>query len=111
MRALGRTGLGRRADGLEPARRRDGRRASFDFPPVDRGRLPAVLDALRAVAVARGVTVARVALALLLHQPVVTAVIIGANRPNNWPTTWVQRILRANRRRPDCAGRRERPAA
>jgi aryl-alcohol dehydrogenase-like predicted oxidoreductase len=60
----------------------DGRRASFDFPPVDRGRLPAVLDALRGVAEARGTTVARVALAWLLHQPAVTSVIIGANRPD-----------------------------
>jgi len=59
----------------------DGRRASFDFPPVDRGRLPGVLDALRSVAEAHGTTVARVALAWLLHQPAVTSVIVGANRP------------------------------
>ena len=58
----------------------DGRRANFDFPPVDRGRLPGVLDALRGVAEARGVTVAQVALAWLLHQPAVTSVLIGANR-------------------------------
>ena len=59
----------------------DGRRASFDFPPVDRGRLPGVLEALRGVAEARGATVAQVALAWLLHQPAVTSVLIGANRP------------------------------
>lgn len=59
----------------------DGRRASFDFPPVDRGRLPGVLDALRGVAEARGASVAQTALAWLLHQPVVTSVIVGASRP------------------------------
>ncbi len=60
----------------------DGRRANFDFPPVDRARLPGVLDTLRTVAEARGATVARVALAWLLHQPAVTSVIIGASRPD-----------------------------
>ena len=44
--------------------------------------LPAVLDALRGVADARGATVAQVALAWLLHQPAVTSVIIGAKRPD-----------------------------
>ena len=63
----------------------DGRRANFDFPPVDRGRLPGVLDALRGVAAARGVTVAQVALAWLLHQPAVTSVLIGANRADQLP--------------------------
>ena len=59
----------------------DGRRASFDFPPVDRGRLPGVLDALRGVAAAHGAGVAQVALAWLLSRPAVTSVIIGASRP------------------------------
>lgn len=59
----------------------DGRRANFDFPPVDRDRLPAVLAALRTVAARHDVSVARVALAWLLHQPAVTSVIIGAKRP------------------------------
>lgn len=60
----------------------DGRRANFDFPPVDRGRLPAVLAALRVVAGRHGVSVARIALAWLLHQPAVTSVIVGAKRPD-----------------------------
>ncbi|MCB1372265.1 MAG: aldo/keto reductase, partial [Rhodobacteraceae bacterium] len=60
----------------------DGRRANFDFPPVDRGRLPAVLAALRTVADRQGVSVARIALAWLLHQPAVTSVIVGAKRPD-----------------------------
>jgi len=59
----------------------DGRRASFDFPPVDRPRAYDVIDAMRDVAKARGCTVAQVALAWLLHQSVVTTVIIGAKRP------------------------------
>ncbi len=60
----------------------DGRRALFDFPPVDRDRGYAVIDALRPIAEAHGVSVARIALAWLLHQPVVTSVIVGAKRPD-----------------------------
>jgi aryl-alcohol dehydrogenase-like predicted oxidoreductase len=58
----------------------DGRRAKFDFPPVDKDRGFAVVDAMRPIAEARGVSVAQVALAWLLHQPVVTSVIVGAKR-------------------------------
>ena len=54
------------------------RRTSFDFPPVDRERLPRVLDALREVSNALDVSVARVALAWQLTRPFVTSVIIGA---------------------------------
>ena len=57
------------------------RRATFDFPPVQRDRAFDSVDVLRAIADAHGVTVAQVALAWLLHQPVVTSVIIGAKRP------------------------------
>jgi aryl-alcohol dehydrogenase-like predicted oxidoreductase len=59
----------------------DGRRASFDFPPVDRQRAYDVIDAMRAIAAAKDCTVAQVALAWLLHQPVVTSVLVGAKRP------------------------------
>ena len=58
----------------------DGRRATFDFPPVDRTRGSAVLAKMRRIAGAKGCTVAQVALAWLLHQPVVTSVIVGAKR-------------------------------
>ncbi|MGN6525153.1 MAG: aldo/keto reductase [Burkholderiaceae bacterium] len=58
------------------------RRQSFDFPPVDRPRADRVIDAMRPVAEAHGVSVARVALAWLLHQPQVTSVIVGAKRPD-----------------------------
>jgi aryl-alcohol dehydrogenase-like predicted oxidoreductase len=57
------------------------RRAIFDFPPVDRERAYACIDAMRPLAKAHGVSVAQIALAWLLHQPQVTSVIIGAKRP------------------------------
>ena len=58
----------------------DGRRAQFDFPPVDRERAYGVIDAMRPVAEAHQRSVAQIALAWLLHQPVVTSVIVGAKR-------------------------------
>jgi len=58
------------------------RRQSFDFPPVNRERADAVIDAMRPIAEAKGVSVAQVALAWLLHQPQVTSVIVGAKRPD-----------------------------
>jgi aryl-alcohol dehydrogenase-like predicted oxidoreductase len=54
------------------------RRASFDFPPVNRERTIAVLKALRAVAKELNFSVARVAIAWLLSRPFVTTVILGA---------------------------------
>lgn len=57
------------------------RRAAFDFPPVDKDKGFAVVDAMRPIAEAHGASVAQVALAWLLHQPVVTSVIVGAKRP------------------------------
>ncbi|MCX2561228.1 aldo/keto reductase [Acetobacter farinalis] len=59
----------------------DGRRASFDFPPVDRDRAFAVIDAMRPIADAHGRSVAQIAIAWLLHRKVVTSVIVGAKRP------------------------------
>jgi aryl-alcohol dehydrogenase-like predicted oxidoreductase len=60
----------------------DGRRAAFDFPPVDTDRGDAVIAGMRPIAEARGVSVARIALAWLLHQRSVTSVIVGAKRPD-----------------------------
>ncbi len=54
------------------------RRASFNFPPVDETRAYVALDTLAEVAQEHQVSVARVALAWLLHQRVTTSVIIGA---------------------------------
>lgn len=58
----------------------DGRRATFDFPPVDRDRGFAAIETMRAIAEAKGSSVAQIALAWLLHQDVVTSVIVGAKR-------------------------------
>ncbi len=57
-----------------------GRRVNFDFPPVNRDRAFDIIDLLKPMAVAKGATVAQLALAWLLHQPAVTTVIIGANK-------------------------------
>jgi len=54
------------------------RRATFDFPPVDKERAWACVDAMREVASAHDVSVARVALAYVLAKPFVTSIIIGA---------------------------------
>lgn len=57
------------------------RRIAFDFPPVDKERAWDCIDVMRPMAAVKGVSVAQVALAWLLHQPQVTSVIIGAKRP------------------------------
>jgi aryl-alcohol dehydrogenase-like predicted oxidoreductase len=54
------------------------RRASFDFPPVNKDRAFDCVDVMREIAEARGVSVARIALAWVLHQRFVMSVIIGA---------------------------------
>jgi aryl-alcohol dehydrogenase-like predicted oxidoreductase len=59
---------------------KDSRRSEFDFPIVDKERVWRILDVMRPMANARGCSPARIALAWLLHQPVVTSVIIGAKR-------------------------------
>lgn len=56
------------------------RRTTFDFPPVNVERAYDCIDAMRRIAQARGVSVAQVAIAWLLHQEAVTTVIIGAKR-------------------------------
>jgi len=57
------------------------RRTAFDFPPVDKERAYDAIDVMRGLAERKGVSVAQIALAWLLHQPVVTSVIVGAKRP------------------------------
>jgi len=54
------------------------RRTTFDFPPIDRERAFRAVEAMRPIAKAHGVSVARVALAWVLHQPGITSIIIGA---------------------------------
>lgn len=54
------------------------RRIHFDFPVVDKERAFKCIDAMRPIAKGHGVSVAQVALAWLLNQSAVSAVIIGA---------------------------------
>lgn len=60
----------------------EGRRAKFDFPPVNLDRAYDAIDIMGEIARERGATVAQVALAWLLYQPVVSTVIVGAKRPD-----------------------------
>jgi aryl-alcohol dehydrogenase-like predicted oxidoreductase len=56
----------------------DARRSKFDFPPVDRDRAWKCVEVMRQIGEAHRVSVARVALAWLLHKSHVMSVIIGA---------------------------------
>ncbi|TCL96051.1 aryl-alcohol dehydrogenase-like predicted oxidoreductase [Rhizobium sp. PP-WC-2G-219] len=58
----------------------EGRRATFDFPPVDKDRAWACVAAMREVGEKHGVSVAEIALAYILAKPFVSTVIIGAKR-------------------------------
>ncbi|MFS2153081.1 aldo/keto reductase [Rhizobium sp. Rhizsp42] len=58
----------------------EGRRAAFDFPPVDKDRAWACVAVMREIAEKYGASVATVALAYVLAKPFVTTVIIGAKR-------------------------------
>ncbi|KKM60818.1 hypothetical protein LCGC14_1537960 [marine sediment metagenome] len=57
-----------------------GRRAAFDFPPVDKNQGFDVVDDLAAIAEEKNASVAQIALAWLLHKPGVTSVIVGARK-------------------------------
>ncbi|HEY5083843.1 MAG TPA: aldo/keto reductase [Rhizomicrobium sp.] len=56
----------------------EGRRKTFDFPPLDKSKADMLVAAMRPIAKAHGTSVARVALAYVLAKPWVTSVIIGA---------------------------------
>jgi aryl-alcohol dehydrogenase-like predicted oxidoreductase len=56
----------------------DARRVAFDFPPVAREHAYDVIDAMKPVAEAHGVSIARIALAWLLQRKGVMSVIVGA---------------------------------
>jgi aryl-alcohol dehydrogenase-like predicted oxidoreductase len=60
----------------------EGRRAGFDFPPVNKERGFDIIDVLRELAATKGRSVAQLALGWLLHQKAVSSVIIGAKRPD-----------------------------
>lgn len=56
----------------------DSRRVNFDFPPVNKEKAFDIIDVMQPIAHEKGISVAQVALAWLLHQPAVTSIIIGA---------------------------------
>ncbi len=58
----------------------EGRRVNFDFPPIDKNRAYDAIDVMRAIATDKACTIPQVALAWLLHQKVVTSIILGAKR-------------------------------
>lgn len=60
---------------------KEGRRVNFDFPPVNKDKVFDIIDVMQSIAKEKEVTVAQISLAWLLHQPVVSTVIIGANKP------------------------------
>ncbi|OJW73521.1 MAG: aldo/keto reductase [Sphingomonadales bacterium 63-6] len=73
---------GKYALGKEGETQGEGRRAKLDFPRVDKEKALALVEAMRPMAEERGVAVAAIALAWLLHQLVVSSVIVGAKRPD-----------------------------
>ena len=58
----------------------EGRRVNFDFPPINKEKAFDIIEVMQLIAQSKGVSVAQIALSWLLHQPVVTTVIIGAKR-------------------------------
>lgn len=58
------------------------RRSAFDFPPVPMDHAYNVIDAMERIGAKTGVSVARIALAWLLHQSHVTSVIVGLDASN-----------------------------
>ncbi|MHB1249284.1 MAG: aldo/keto reductase, partial [Polaromonas sp.] len=70
---------GREKQGQQPEE--GSRRIAFDFPPVNKEKAWDCIDVMRPIADTHGVSIARVALAWLLHQPQVTSVIVGAKHP------------------------------
>lgn len=59
---------------------KEGRRVNFDFPPINKEKAFDIVDVMKKMADNKGVSVAQIALAWLLHQPVVSSIIIGANK-------------------------------
>ena len=57
-----------------------GRQTELDFPPIDRVRGEPLIETLRRVAAKHGRPPAQIAIAWLLHRPVVSTVIVGAKR-------------------------------
>ena len=66
----------RNATGEEGARR-----ANFDFPPINKDKAFDIIDVLEPMAKEKQASVAQLALAWLLQNPVVSTIIIGAKTP------------------------------
>jgi aryl-alcohol dehydrogenase-like predicted oxidoreductase len=64
------------------AENKEGRRVNYDFPPVNKEKAYDIIDVMQQIADSKQATVAQIALAWLLHQPVVTSVIVGAKKPD-----------------------------
>jgi aryl-alcohol dehydrogenase-like predicted oxidoreductase len=64
------------------AETKEGRRVNYDFPPVNKEKAYDIIDVMQQIADSKQATVAQIALAWLLHQPVVTSVIVGAKKPD-----------------------------
>jgi len=60
---------------------KEGRRVNFDFPPVNKEKAYDIIEVMQIIASEKNLTVAQIALSWLLHQPVVSTIIIGANKP------------------------------
>jgi len=58
----------------------EGRRVNFDFPPLNKERAYSAIELMRELARDLRCTVPQIAIAWLLHQKVVTSVIVGAKR-------------------------------
>ena len=73
---------GKYTRGADDRSQGEGRRAAFDFPPVNMDRGYDLVEAMKRMADSRGdgASVAQIALAWLLYQPVVSTVIVGAKR-------------------------------
>jgi len=56
------------------------RRSNFDFPPINKDKAFACIDAMTPIAKAHGVSVAQVALAWILSKKPVSSIIIGARK-------------------------------
>lgn len=57
-----------------------GRIAGFDFIPMDKERVYDIVDELRVMAQARGVSVAQLCLAWVMARPAVSSVLVGASK-------------------------------
>ena len=71
---------GKYALGEDDETQGEGRRAKLDFPRVDKQLAFDLVEAMRPMAESRGVAVSAIAIAWLLHQEVVSTVIVGARR-------------------------------